>query len=692
MARLASILLAGSCIAAPAWAQDDTGDAPPPIATETGEQSVGRVYSPSDFARFSPTTALDMVNQIPGFTIDSGDDRRGLGQGGANVLINGERISGKSNDAISELRRISASDVTRIEIRDAATLDIPGLSGQVVNVVADIDNFSGTFSWQPEFRARITDPRPYTGEIAVSGSTGPFEYSLSLSNNSNSFRGGGRGPEFVYDGAGQLIDLRQETVTNSGDQPKLAGSVKIDGPGSSIGNLNASYSRYYFTADETGFRNFPGTVDRSRFFLQTERERRYEIGGDYEFALGPGRFKIIGLRSEEYSPEIQSAVTDFADGSPSSGSRFEQYGDEAETILRGEYSFRWAGDWQIALEGARNVLDIESHFFDLDPDGVFREVPLPDATAVVDEDRAEVNLTYGRPLADNLTIQTSLGAEYSKLSQTGAGGLTRTFYRPKGFVSAAWEPDEGLTINARIEREVGQLNFSDFVANVNVSVDNENASNPDLVPPQSWNAEIEATRTMGAWGSVTAKLFYEAISDIVDQIPIGLTGEAPGNLDRARRYGIDLNGTVNFDPIGWHGAKLDFEFGIQRSQLTDPLTGESRPISYDRRISYEFDFRHDIPGSDWAYGAFAEFYREGTAYRLNDLQYFRNDRPLVGVFVENKDVFGLRVRAGLYNLTGVNDVFTRTAYVDRRDGPVAFIEDRSRDFGPIFNFQINGSF
>ena len=57
-------------LAAPASAQE-TGDEPPPIATET--VSAGEVYTAEDFARLAPRNALDMVNQIPGFAVQQQD-------------------------------------------------------------------------------------------------------------------------------------------------------------------------------------------------------------------------------------------------------------------------------------------------------------------------------------------------------------------------------------------------------------------------------------------------------------------------------------------------------------------------------------------------------------------------------------------------------------------------------------------
>ncbi|WP_299328776.1 TonB-dependent siderophore receptor [Parasphingopyxis sp.] len=691
MRRSCWLLASGSLLAVPAYAQnDDSADAPP--AQAAASVADGQDYAPEFFARFSPNTALDMVRQIPGFAIQQGDERRGLGQGGDNVLINGERVSGKSNDAVTTLGRISASNVIRIEVRDAASLDIPGLSGQVVNIVAETTGISGNFAWNPQFRPRITNPRLTNGEISVSGTQGAFDYTISLSNSDDSFRGGAEGPELVFDTNGQIIARHDEVATFSGDRPQLAGTFRYDGPGSSVGNLNLSYERWYNRVSEDSIRTGQGLPDRTRFFRDREDEWNFEIGGDFEFALGPGRLKLIGLRRFERSPFETSLITDFVDGTPSIGDIFIRTLDEGEWIARAEYGWAMGGDWQVAVEGALNTLDVRSQLSTLDPNGDFQPVILPNSNSEVEEERAEINITYGTPLTDSLTLQASIGGEYSTISQSGEIGLTRTFYRPKGFLSLAWRASDALDIRVRVEREVGQLNFSDFVASSDLAGEREDAANPNLVPPQSWNYEIEATQQLGEFGSITARLYYEQISDIVDQIPIGATAEAPGNIDSAKRYGIEWNSTFNFDPLGWRGGRLDIEAAFQRTRVRDPLTGENRSISSNMQRDIEIELRHDVPGTDWAWGLEYEEYLEAPGFRLSQTNFFRARTPFVGAYIEHKDVFGLRVRGGVYNLLDRDELFTRTFFVNRRDGPINFIEDRVREFGPIFSFQIAGSF
>jgi outer membrane receptor for ferrienterochelin and colicins len=672
-------------------AAQETGDAPPPAGTPAPTVDGARSYTPADFTRFAPRTALDMLRQVPGFTIQGVSQERGLGQASGNVLINGQRISGKSNDAVTELGRIPAGSVLRIDIVDGATLNIAGLSGQVANVLVEAAAASGQFEYRPEFRARNTTPVLTRGNVSLSGKAGAVDYTIGLRNDAS--QGGADGPTTILNGAGEVIDRRLEFFRSKVDQPRLSGSLKYDGPGSQIGNLNGSVQLYIFDFLELSRRTGPGQVDRTRRFVQTEDEYNYEIGGDYEWALGPGRLKLIGLHRFERSPSVQSSIISFVDGAPATGNRFSQTGDEAETVGRAEYRLKSGpNDWQLSAEAAFNSLDNVSGFFLLQPDGLFQDVPLPGGTAKVTEDRYDAALTYGRTLSPTLSIQASLGGEYSRIEQTGEFGKSRTFYRPKGFVSAAWKPNPGMDVNAKLERKVGQLNFFDFLSSVNLGGGSQNQSNPDLVPPQSWDGEVEFAQDLGRYGSTTVKLFGRLIDDIVDQIPIGATGEAPGNLERATVLGIEARSTLQLEPFGLQGGRLDLRLELQRTRLDDPLTGDSRPISGEQVRFAEAVFRYDLPGTDWAFGSTGSHFKPAKTFRLSQLIYSNEGPVFLNAYVENKDVLGLTMRATVGNLLGAASILDRINYAGRRTDPVSFVEVRRRKIGPIFSFLVSGTF
>src|SRR3954468_646416 len=323
-----SLLVSLMLLAVPLLAQ--TPPAPAPVEGS-------RTYVPADFAQFAPQTALDMLNRVPGFAIKQEEDARGLGQATGNVVINGQRLSGKSNDVVTELSRIPARNVERIEIVDGATLKIPGLSGQVANVIVRSGGISGQWRYRPEFRTYYTDPLLTRFDVSVSGTKGPVQYTVGLENRGN--RSGAGGPTWIYSPTGSLTEERREEWRGNSDQPQITGRFVYDGPGGSKGNLNLLYRHLYFDYLENGTRTPLGSVARDRKVTEDQHGDSYEIGGDYDFGLGVGKLKLMGLSRGNAYPDTTTVFTNFADAMPAVGDRFTQNGKERETIGRGEY--RW---------------------------------------------------------------------------------------------------------------------------------------------------------------------------------------------------------------------------------------------------------------------------------------------------------------------------------------------------------------
>jgi hypothetical protein len=352
----------------------------------------------------------------------------------------------------------------------------------------------------------------------------------------------------------------------------------------------------------------------------------------------------------------------------------------------------FGGDWQLSGEAAFNRLNNLAGLLFLSPAGAFDPIPFPGGTGGVTEDRYESILSFGRPLTANLSLQMSAGGEYSKISQTGANARSRTFKRPKGSLTLAWAAMDGLDVSFKASRRVGQLNFGDFLAAVNLQNDNASAGNSELRPQQSWEFDLEAAKDLGQWGSMTVGVFDNRIEDLVTVIPLPGGGEAVGNLARARLYGLRFNGTIRLDPLGFRGAKLDIAAQIRKSRLTDPVTGDERPYFFQPR-NINFDFRHDVPGSDWAWGADFRTQEFNPYYRTGEFGLDYNLRNQLRLYVEHKDVFGLTVQARINNILEQNSILDRMVYSGRRgSSPLLFHEYRRREVGRIVNFTVKGNF
>ena len=140
------------------------------------------VTYPADyFAQYAPVSVNDMLNRIPGIGLAleqdqtsrfSGGSDRGLGAQDQ-ILINGKRLAGKSNEARAQLDRISATQVDYIEIvrGTSGDLDVQN-TGQLVNIVL-LESLSST-SMSGEigfthYRDGTVDP---SGSFALNGQSG----------------------------------------------------------------------------------------------------------------------------------------------------------------------------------------------------------------------------------------------------------------------------------------------------------------------------------------------------------------------------------------------------------------------------------------------------------------------------------------------------------------------------------------
>ena len=707
--------LAGICLTGhlPAFAQetsspDETADATHLQDSAVRESSAERlVYIPADFTQFAPRSALDMLQQVPGFTIDdpqtgngnggggnhNNQDTRGLGQASGNVLLNGARFTSKSDSITSQLARIAAADVVRIELIDGATLDLPGMSGRVANVVAlNSGGISGQFEWKANIREKYAPSSMKGVSGSVTGSSGPLTYVLALEN--APFLGGAVGPDVITFADGR-VENRINTIRPRRQVQKVSGSVRLDGATGWGASLGGQYRKEQFHVRETDtWQIATGAPQATDLIRIASPEDQYEINGEFAFGFGPGRLKLIGLLSQEDDEFAQQQIIDLSDGNGPFGSRFVRVADSTEKIVRLEYDWGMlGGDWQLSGEGAYNSLDQVASFSSLNPDGTFDGTPFPPGTGLVSEDRYETLLFHGRPLNGELTMQLTLGGEYSKITQSGVNALARSFLRPKGSFGLAWAARAGTDISFNIAREVGQLDFEDILGAVNLGDDNTNAGNNRLRPEQKWTAKLETAQSFGAWGSATLTLFRNKVTDYVTIIPLPGGGEAIGNIPSAKEYGVQLVGTLRLDQAGLRGAKVDIDGTLQKSSLSDPTTGDKRGFDKYEPRQLDISYRHDIPRSSWAYGGEYIYAHNGPYYRVAEVGVDYNREHDLKLFIENKDVFGLTVNVSASNLLHNKVVLDREVTAGPRGvSPVLFSQSRRRVLGEIYEITIKGNF
>jgi len=587
------------------------------VAAAPAEQQGVLSYAPDFFAAQNPNNALDMVGRLPGFSLDTGEAVRGFEGAAGNVLINGERPSSKSDALDGILQRIPASKVARIDlIRGGA----PGIDMQGKTVIANVilkkgGGAKGLLSLSDQ---TLTDGRSFHGlRVEGSGSWGPatWEGALRSSAGPDDAVSTGLGRIIFADGRPTevaLLDSKgldfQNSATGSFETPLLGGRLRVNGRIYSEKFKEPEVDR--IIAPAPGLQTFG--------YLQTTDDT--ELGGRYTRGLGSGtNLELVALRT------TRDRDTDSSSDIAASLSDFRNHSESSEAILRGVVKHRFGK--KVSVEGGAETADnkLDSHTaFLIDATAQ----ALPAANVQVEEKRSEVFVkATWRPTA-KWTVDGAVRYESSGISSSGDVVLAKSLQFAKPRLAISWTPIAATQVRLRFERSVGQLDFNDFVASSNLTNRvGVTAGNPDLDPQQAWISEAAVEQRLWKGASVVLTARHQKLTDVVDRGPVfasdGTVFDRPTNIGNGTEDDLVLDATLPLDELGWKGALIKGSVLRRWTAVTDPTTGQQRPISGLQPVDWTLSFSQDLPRQKLYLGVdlFGGFRRD--SYRFNLIETFK---------------------------------------------------------------------
>ncbi|HZZ30350.1 MAG TPA: TonB-dependent receptor [Phenylobacterium sp.] len=568
-------------------------------------------YAPDFFTKISPNTALDMVNALPGFALDTGNGVRGYEGAAGNVLIDGQRPATKSEGVDSVLQRMLATHVARIDvIRGGA----PGIDMQGKTVIANVitqqqNGARGIFHYADQ---HSSDGRRWgTLRIEGSGKFGERSWEGGVTVSGFTDDGLGDGPRTVTNGDGTPNASAhihsqgwgtQSTVTGATEAPLAGGSLRLNGRVS---------GQTYDSAELDGF-HFPDT--HTEHDHQDDNYLQGELGARYSHGFGARTIvEIVALRQDKHEKYADAFDT------PTDAQVFQQDTDTSETILRGVVKFQQKPrlSWEAGAEAAYNTLQNHILFSD---NGVFTTLPAADVQ--VDETRGEVfGKAVWRPFSP-LTIEGAVREEGSNIASSGDVTLSKSLYYTKPRIAVTWALDADDQLRFRYEREVGQLDFTAFVASTTLNAGVVTAGNPNLVPQQDWASEIAYERRFWGGGSVVLTARHLEITDAVDRAPIrapdGSFFDAPANIGAGSENDFLVTWTLPLDKLGLKGAQIRGDYTRRISEVTDPTTHERRPISNLHPSDWDAHYSQSVGKFIYGVDLFGGWQQRN--YRFNAIQ------------------------------------------------------------------------
>lgn len=649
-------------------------------AAEPGRVTGRRTFDAAFFAQFSPSSALQIVERVPGFAIQDVDPSvRGFAQTAGNVVINGQRPSIKSDTIETILQRIPANRVLRVEVGpgDLYGADYAGKS-QVLNLVLTA---AGGATTNLEVGAR----RDYTGKLFPQGSVstlvrkGPstFNASFTMQNEASTEEGYDRLTSLP---GGELVEYRRKINRIEEPYGTVSASWDYNGGANRTAHVNVRTGINRFALTQSNHVIPVGADERDDRLTQRYLTREVELGGDVTRPLAGGGVKLVALATRRYRDfrDLQYLRSDGGDV-VLGGDAQRLKSSYGETLARLTWSRGGWNGWSVEFgaEGVNNKLDSDTDLTELNADGSTTPLELPIAHAVVEEWRGEAFVNAGHALTDRLRADGSLTFEASRLTVTGDAEAERTLKFLKPRLVLDWKLGKWRA-QVTVQRTVAQLQFEDFVGNAELANDRVNGGNANLVPQRAWESLLTLERPILKDGLFRLEAGYNRVSLVQDRIPTEDGFDAPGNLGTGSTWILRSRVEAPLSRFGLKGVRAILYGSYVGSSVRDPYTLEQRRFSGNSDFYGEATIRQDL--THFAWGVTLEGSTDSTFFRLNELDTSRNGFPYLTAFVEWRPNPRTTLNLSLDNAAGIPAYRERTFFFpDRRTPDPSLFEARVRN-------------
>ena len=650
------------------------------------------VYDAAYYSAYAPRTALDMVEQTPGFVLDAqdnNDERRGFAGAVGNVLIDGQRLGAKSQNLRDVLGRVAAKEVLRIEIlRGAAVAGDASGAPVLANVVRTATAGGGT--WQAGLEmTNAHDPEP-NGNFGWSGRSDATEYSIGGNLYRHDHNGYGRFD--LRDADDTLIARKEYPVPHQNAEYTINGQLSLALGG---GKVSVTGQSYRMTHREQPFQLITapdGAQLSNELDPFNENIRTNEAGVTWSGLARDWDVNLTALATRKRDEWHATATALDADDAFVSEYQQDVNQDSGETIVRGTFARALAnGRLELGAEAAINTLDAATALTFDDGTGP-APVVLPNAMLEVKETRGEAFVSHVWKLSDAWSLDSRLAAETSRLSFTGdtEQSVSLTFVKPRLQLSRKFGRHQ---LQVRAYRDVGQLDFGDFVSTAELADDNVRGGNPDLRPQTNWSIEVDADLRFGENAALRVMGFRRFVDDVADFLPVGPPGDqidAPGNIGEGRIVGAEISLRLPLAPL-LKGGTFNVSGQVEDTEVTDPVTGRKRPFSDTYENHVKAELRQDLVAAKLAWGASFEAFTPDTDYRLDETFSFRELRRL-DLFVETTWIENFKVRFELQSALNDTEWRERRFYSPDRNGTLTGRESGYFYPGHWWLLTLSGSF
>ena len=696
-------------------------------------------YQENYFTEFKPVTLHDMLRSVPGTAALlakaneelAGRRVRGFGSSGDQILLDGKRIAGKTNSLGLQLKRIQATSVSLIELirGTKAGLDVQS-EGLIINVVMKENASKSNTVWT--LGSEYTDGGSINplAKLTHTGEIDRIEYSLGVDASINDTRKNYHDTFFTDAGAQYqdnaltsnskrkkaFVNASVEYNAENGDILRLNGQLEFDQSDSvetdsQMHLLDNTVRLYSVNTD------FSAGDEYQVAKTVTHRPFHWEFGGDYQHRFeNAGLLKtlfVINQGIHDFDTAFQGALND-DDLAPA----FANFATRThgEKILRSSLTNTLAGVHTIEAGGEIAINDTGVSTISSNAAG--DELVSTANDIDVREKRFEAFISHNYAIAPNISLQSSLNAEFSKITQTDnindIPDFSRNFSYLKPRVNLRYDMDAQNQIRFTVERKISQLNFGAFGSSFDAEDGETDGGNAELRPEDRLEFSVAyENRFAEDQGSVSIKGFYNKIRDHIakigvytgaDPVPANIdqivTKSIPGNIGDAREYGVEFNGSWRLAALDLPNAIISGKYILRETETSDPFLLIDRPIKYKQKHEWLITFQHDLIEYGTSYGfnvtnkAPMGFSGGAVGFRTDVIEQWQKTlKPKASFYIEKK-VFGdMKLRFDAKNILRAKTGHDLAKYTGNISlGVVNYNELREASMQRVFKLSLQGSF
>ena len=655
-------------------------------------------YDAAYFEQYRPITLLDMLDRIPGVSLAfrQTEERRGLRSNTDQIMINGKQISAKDNSSITVLRRISASQVERIEVIRGAVAELEMTSGRVVNIVLKTEGRStwSYFVGSPLYRNGTLRP---TGTTSYAYDSVFMNANVSLASDL-AYRPWKRFELSTRPTGGSLGDTTDSEISLN-QFYRVSGNFdfRLDGDRELQLNALAQHRDINRERRQLGRSLLTTTPSVVSEILESDVRNREsgEVSADYKFPLGAvGTFTTVALFNIETEEKDREVFDLLRAGQPRTA--LEDREDlKTESILRGTYDWPLtdAQTGKAGIETVLNTQDTELNLFSI-VGGAPVRIPIFNSDSTIKEYRAEIFADHRWTPSAAWEIGTGLTLELSDLNQRGVDvDSSRSLQYVKPTFEAFYKPTSSDRAWLTVRRDVSQLDFLEFIASIQAEDRRLQAGNPRLSPEKSWDFETGWEHKLAdAGGFLSARGYYRDVSDVRGKVSFNATVSQPGNIGAGREYGGELEASLKLSALGLWDGTLTSTYLRRSTRVTDPFNG--RPRRFSLKAPYEFsaNYRHELKAVSTQVAFIFAKQGKTTDYELDRTER-AGDTLNFSIFTDTTLYKAFSVHLEFGNLLNRKSLRDRTIYqVNAIDGRIARFDSRSATWGRYFLAAAKGQF